>query len=157
MDASCPTGSVMVLNLQSRSMPYFRRIAEALFSPPGRTATPGIVGETHQGTIRESAPLLTGAESRLPIFTGVHISAQSLNPALNPAVLGPAGWTVSIFLALYLALVVSALISISKSAHPTPTVRVLWFLIVLVAPFLGSLLWFILGKKRVPRSPERGR
>lgn len=83
-------------------------------------------------------------------YTGVSISAESINVVTQ----GVRGWTVTIFLALYLALVIGALISISKSRHATPTVKAIWFLIVVVAPFLGSLLWFTLGKPKAPRRSE---
>lgn len=94
----------------------------------------------------------TGVETRVLTSIGVNISAQSLNPAIP----GIRGGTVAIFIALYLALVIGALISISKSAHATPTVKAIWFLIVVVAPFLGSILWFTLGKPRAPRRSEHG-
>ena len=84
--------------------------------------------------------------------TGIIISAQSINP-VTP---GLRGMTVTIFIALYLALVVGAVISISKSAHATPTVKAIWFLIVVVAPFLGSLIWFTVGKPRAPRGSDHG-
>ena len=102
--------------------------------------------------IREKTPLSTGAETRLLTSIGLNISAQSLNPAIP----GLRGGTVVIFAALYLALAVGAVISISKSAHATPTVKAIWFLIVVVAPFLGSLIWFTVGKPRAPRGSEHG-
>lgn len=55
-------------------------------------------------------------------------------------------WPVAAVGVLYIALVIAALVSISRSTLSTPTVKVLWYLVVLVAPVLGSLLWFIAGK-----------
>ncbi|MBP3036746.1 PLDc_N domain-containing protein [Arthrobacter sp. zg-ZUI100] len=72
---------------------------------------------------------------------------------MNPVTPGPAGWTLSLFGALYLVLVIAALVSIAKSTHPTPTVKVLWFLVVVVAPFLGSLVWFAFGRRKAPTQP----
>jgi hypothetical protein len=89
----------------------------------------------------------------LLIFTGADISAQSVNVVSH----GPVGWIFSALLALYAVLVIGALVSIAKSSHPTLTVKVVWFLIVVVAPFLGSILWFTAGKPRAPRGSERGR
>ena len=82
------------------------------------------------------------------IFTDISTATESINP-VTP---GAAGWTLSLFGALYLVLVISALVSIAKSTHPTPTVKVLWFLVVVVAPFLGSLVWFFAGKSRTAKS-----
>lgn len=87
------------------------------------------------------------------IFTGADISAQSITVTTQ----GPVVWILLLLLALNLALVIGALISITKSSHRTPGVKVVWFLFVVEAPFLGSLLWFILGRARVPRRLERGR
>lgn len=83
------------------------------------------------------------------IFTDISTAAESINP-ITP---GPAGWTLSLFGVLYLVLVIAALVSISKSTHPTPTVKVLWFLVVVVAPFLGSLVWFAFGRRKAPTQP----
>lgn len=85
------------------------------------------------------------------IFTDIYTAAESINP-VTP---GPAGWTLSLFGVLYLVLVIAALVSISKSTHPTPTVKVLWFLVVVVAPFLGSLVWFAFGRRKAPIQPSR--
>ena len=72
---------------------------------------------------------------------GVYGSSEGANPTLQLW-----HWPLAVFAVLYLALVIGALVSISKSVHTSPTVKVLWYLVVLVAPFLGSLLWFIAGR-----------
>ncbi|WP_237686530.1 PLD nuclease N-terminal domain-containing protein [Arthrobacter jiangjiafuii] len=83
------------------------------------------------------------------LFADISTAPESINP-VTP---GPAGWTLSLFGALYLVLVIAALVSIAKSTHPTPTVKVLWFLVVVVAPFLGSLVWFAFGRRKAPTQP----
>lgn len=47
------------------------------------------------------------------------------------------------------ALIITALVQIAK--HPTidPTARAVWILIVLVAPALGAIAWFWVGRKEI--------
>lgn len=52
-----------------------------------------------------------------------------------------------VLIVAYLAFVISAIVSIVKStAYPTG-LKALWILIVFVTPFIGSVVWFIWGKK----------
>lgn len=63
---------------------------------------------------------------------------------------GPIGWSLSIGGAVYLALVVTALYSISHSPGPRLPLKLLWALAVVALPVLGAVLWFALGKRRQP-------
>lgn len=46
----------------------------------------------------------------------------------------------------YMAFVVLALVSIVRSTNYTAGLKALWFLAVIAFPFLGSLLWFLVGR-----------
>ncbi len=62
-------------------------------------------------------------------------------------------------LILLLALVPAAvaLVSILRTRPASGTETVLWILIVLVAPLLGALLWFAIGRRSArARSAEHG-
>ncbi len=62
-------------------------------------------------------------------------------------------------LILLLALVPAAvaLVSILRTRPASGTETVLWILIVLVAPLLGALLWFAIGRRSArTRGAERG-
>ena len=48
---------------------------------------------------------------------------------------------------LPLALTIAALISISRRSFAQANARVLWVLAVLIAPFFGSLAYFLIGNK----------
>lgn len=63
---------------------------------------------------------------------------------------GPVGWTLSIGGAVYLALVITALYSISNSPGTRTPLKLLWALIVVAVPVLGAVLWFTVGKRRQP-------
>ncbi|MGV8857878.1 PLDc N-terminal domain-containing protein [Rhodoglobus sp.] len=45
----------------------------------------------------------------------------------------------------YLALIVIALMQVFNSTMPTNT-KLLWLIVILVAPFIGSLIWFAIGR-----------
>ncbi|MEU5850020.1 PLD nuclease N-terminal domain-containing protein [Saccharopolyspora shandongensis] len=53
----------------------------------------------------------------------------------------------------YVVLVVGALISVLAS-HQGIGMKLVWIVLVFVAPFLGSLLWFFIGR-RSTRHPYR--
>lgn len=42
-----------------------------------------------------------------------------------------------------------AVFSLAKDRHYTPTQRLLWLLVVLVAPAVGSVLWLTIGRHPV--------
>ncbi|MEU9127596.1 PLD nuclease N-terminal domain-containing protein [Kitasatospora sp. NPDC048540] len=83
---------------------------------------------------------------------------NALSAALPPArleamgdtgrlVLAGGAMTVALAAALAaLLLAVAALVSVVRSRHCTAT-KILWLAIVLLAPFLGSLAWFALGRR----------
>ena len=45
----------------------------------------------------------------------------------------------------YLALIVVALMQVFRSTMPTNT-KLLWLIVILIAPFIGSLIWFAVGR-----------
>lgn len=47
-----------------------------------------------------------------------------------------------------IALFFAALISIARAPEIDGTQRALWILIVIVAPFLGAIVWFAIGRRR---------
>lgn len=49
---------------------------------------------------------------------------------------------------LWLALILAALFHISRNATMSFSVKVLWFIIILFAPFLGSIIYLIWGKNK---------
>jgi membrane protein DedA with SNARE-associated domain len=55
-------------------------------------------------------------------------------------------WHVVILL-LLLVPAVLALVSIARSRLASSTQKALWVLAVVVAPLLGSVLWFVLGRR----------
>lgn len=46
----------------------------------------------------------------------------------------------------YLVLVIAAIISIINSTNYTSGLKALWVLAVLAFPFLGSVIWFAVGR-----------
>ena len=67
----------------------------------------------------------------------------------NPIV--PTSWEFTALLVsgALIALVVVAIISLSRDRHYTAAQRLLWLLVILVAPVLGPILWLALGRNRV--------
>lgn len=49
---------------------------------------------------------------------------------------------------LWLALILTALYHISRNSSMGATVKVLWFIIILFAPFLGSIIYLMWGKNK---------
>lgn len=45
----------------------------------------------------------------------------------------------------YLALIIVALMQVFNSTMPTNT-KLLWLIVILIAPFIGSLIWFAVGR-----------
>ncbi len=66
-------------------------------------------------------------------------------------------WTISwfaIFLmvaaiagAVILVLVIVALVQVARQPKVDPIVRALWILIIVVAPIVGTIVWFAMGQK----------
>jgi len=55
-------------------------------------------------------------------------------------------WIIGILaLAAYAALIVVALTQVFNSTMPTNT-KLLWLIVILIAPFLGPLIWFAVGR-----------
>jgi len=57
------------------------------------------------------------------------------------------GWTIIMILAMvaYFTLIVLALLQVFRSTMPTNT-KLLWLIVILIAPFLGPLIWFAVGR-----------
>ena len=49
---------------------------------------------------------------------------------------------------LWLALILIALYHISRNGQMSFSVKVLWFIIIILAPFLGSIIYLIWGKNK---------
>ncbi|EAR24970.1 hypothetical protein A20C1_06801 [marine actinobacterium PHSC20C1] len=45
----------------------------------------------------------------------------------------------------YFALIITALAQVFRSTMPTNT-KLLWLIVILIAPFIGSLIWFAVGR-----------
>jgi hypothetical protein len=71
----------------------------------------------------------------------------SMAAGANPLV--PTSWEFTAFLlgGALVALVVVAVISLSRDRHYTPAQRLLWLLVILAAPVFGPLLWLAVGRK----------
>lgn len=55
-------------------------------------------------------------------------------------------WIIGIVaIAAYFAFIVVALMQVFNSTMPTNT-KLLWLIVILVAPFIGSLIWFAIGR-----------
>jgi cytochrome bd-type quinol oxidase subunit 1 len=67
----------------------------------------------------------------------------------NPIV--PTSWEFTALLVsgALIALVVVAIISLSRDRHYTAAQRLLWLLVILAAPVLGPILWLTVGRNRV--------
>lgn len=44
-------------------------------------------------------------------------------------------------------LFIAALVSIVKAARASTAEKVIWVLVVLILPLLGSIVWFVVGKR----------
>ncbi|TVT22323.1 PLDc_N domain-containing protein [Amycolatopsis acidiphila] len=49
--------------------------------------------------------------------------------------------------AAFVLLVVGAVVSVLRS-RLTPGMKLVWVVFVFIAPFIGSLLWFLIGRKQ---------
>jgi hypothetical protein len=63
------------------------------------------------------------------------------------------GWHLLLILPMIAAAVLwfVAIWSIAKAELISGTERAVWILIVIVAPFLGAVLWFAIGRRRPAR------
>jgi len=68
--------------------------------------------------------------------------------AASLLILMPTLWKLAagIFAAVPIALTLAALVSCLTSGKPA-TITLLWVIIILIAPILGSLLWFAWGRR----------
>lgn len=79
------------------------------------------------------------------------LMAAGANPLL------PTSWEFMTLLlgGALIALLVVAVISLSRDRYYTPGQRLLWLLVILVAPVLGPVLWLAVGRNRVLDRQER--
>ncbi|MFC6356116.1 PLDc N-terminal domain-containing protein [Luethyella okanaganae] len=56
------------------------------------------------------------------------------------------GLIVLVAVVAYVTLAILALTQIARADFPDASTRVLWILAVLVAPFIGSIVWFAVGR-----------
>ena len=62
-------------------------------------------------------------------------------------IIGVMGALVSVLISIaYVAFAVAAIISILRSTNYTGGLKALWVLAVIAFPFLGSLIWFLVGR-----------
>ncbi|MGV8852977.1 MAG: PLDc N-terminal domain-containing protein [Rhodoglobus sp.] len=55
-------------------------------------------------------------------------------------------WIIGILaFAAYVTLIALALTQVFNSTMPTNT-KLLWLIVILIAPFIGSLIWFAVGR-----------
>ena len=59
-----------------------------------------------------------------------------------------------IVMAGVLALWISAVVSIARHPDASPTARVIWIVVVLLFPLLGSAIWFVTGRSSLRTRPE---
>lgn len=73
--------------------------------------------------------------------------AQQENPSGTETALGWVAILLMVVVALaFLALFIGALVSILRSPLEGG-MKLVWIVFAFIAPFLGSLLWFVIGKK----------
>ena len=72
----------------------------------------------------------------------------SMTAGANPLI--PTSWEFTTLLlgGALIALVVIAIISLSRDRHYTPAQRLLWLLVILAAPVLGPILWLGVGRRQ---------
>jgi ABC-type molybdate transport system permease subunit len=71
------------------------------------------------------------------------LSTQDVSPLV------PSWGILGFVLALNAVLFIAALVSIARSRIPTTGGSIVWALIVLALPVLGSLLWFLIGRREL--------
>ncbi|MGQ1798018.1 PLD nuclease N-terminal domain-containing protein [Kocuria oceani] len=76
-------------------------------------------------------------------------------PGANPIL--PTHWELTALLlgGALIALVVVAVVSLSRDRHYTAVQRLLWLLVIMAAPVLGPLLWLAVGRRHAPE-PRKG-
>lgn len=81
----------------------------------------------------------------------LHSQAAGANPLV------PTYGEVAVLLlfVVLIALLVVAVISLSRDEHCTPAHRLLWLLVLLAAPVAGPILWLAVGRNRVLDRQER--
>lgn len=75
---------------------------------------------------------------------------QAHAPGADPLL--PPHWESTALLAggVLIALVVVAVISLSRDRRYTAVQRLLWLLVIMAAPVLGPLLWLAVGRHHAP-------
>ncbi|WP_131681543.1 PLDc N-terminal domain-containing protein [Pseudarthrobacter sp. YALA5] len=71
------------------------------------------------------------------------LSTQDASPLV------PSWGILGIVLALNAILLITALVSIARNKIHTTGISIVWALIVLAVPVLGSVLWFLIGRREL--------
>lgn len=73
----------------------------------------------------------------------------------NPLI--PTQWELSVTAIglLIIALAVAAVVSLARDRHYTPGQRLLWLVVILLAPIVGSVVWLSIGRRAGARTPAR--
>lgn len=89
----------------------------------------------------DTAPTIFSAT----VDAGATLQAAGANPIV------PTHWefTVLVISGTLIALLVVAVVSLSRDRHSTPAQRLVWLLVILVAPVVGPVLWLAFGRNRV--------
>lgn len=66
---------------------------------------------------------------------------------MNPLIPTPGEMVVLLAGLLTVILWVVAVLSLAKDRYYTPSQRLLWLLLVLAAPVIGSALWLVIGRR----------
>lgn len=80
----------------------------------------------------------------------------SMTAGANPLI--PTSWEFTTLLlgGALIALVVVAVVSLSRDRHYTPAQRLLWLLVILAAPVVGPILWLAVGRRHALEPEVRG-
>ena len=72
-----------------------------------------------------------------------------MDAPVNPATPGAAGLAFALLIALQVLVLVLALVSLWRAKDRMPlSVAAIWAVVVLLVPFLGPLVWLVLGRNR---------
>lgn len=72
--------------------------------------------------------------------------AHAAEEGANPLIPHAWEWLAMVPLALAIALPTAAVISLAWDRHYSTTQHLLWLILIVIAPFIGPLLWFTLGR-----------
>lgn len=59
-----------------------------------------------------------------------------------------------IVMAAVITLWIAAVVSIARHPDASPTAKVIWIVVVVIFPLLGSAIWFVTGRSALRNKPE---